>query len=215
MPDLTDLSKEPDHVLEAYGPDVRKPGSYAFNCLLARRLAERDVRFVQLYHMGWDQHGNLPKQIRGQCHDTDQPSAALVQDLKQRGLLDDTLVIWGGEFGRTVYCQGELTATNYGRDHHPALLHRLAGRRRHQGRPHPRRDRRLLVQHRPRPGGRVRPERHDPAPARHRPHPPDLPLPGPRLPPDRRPRHGGEGHSRLTRRRRSEQADDRRGSGRY
>jgi Protein of unknown function (DUF1501) len=119
VPDLTDFSKEPEHVLEAYGPDVRKPGTYAFNCLLARRLAERDVRFVQLYHMGWDQHGNLPKQIRGQCHDTDQPSAALVQDLKQRGLLDDTLVIWGGEFGRTVYCQGELTATNYGRDHHP------------------------------------------------------------------------------------------------
>jgi hypothetical protein len=119
VPDLTDLSKEPARVLEAYGPDVRKPGSYAFNCLLARRLAERDVRFVQLYHMGWDQHDNLPKQIRGQCRDTDQPTAALVQDLKQRGLLDDTLVIWGGEFGRTVYCQGGLTDTNYGRDHHP------------------------------------------------------------------------------------------------
>jgi hypothetical protein len=119
VPDLTDLSKEPAHVLEAYGPEVRKPGSYAFNCLLARRLAERDVRFVQLYHMGWDQHGNLPQQIRGQCHDTDQPTAALVQDLKQRGLLEDTLVIWGGEFGRTIYCQGQLTDTNYGRDHHP------------------------------------------------------------------------------------------------
>jgi hypothetical protein len=119
VPDLTDLSKEPAHVLEAYGPDVRKPGSYAFNCLLARRLAERNVRFVQLYHMGWDQHDNLPKQIRGQCHDTDQPTAALVQDLKRRGLLEDTLVIWGGEFGRTVYCQGGLTTTNYGRDHHP------------------------------------------------------------------------------------------------
>jgi hypothetical protein len=119
VPDLTDLSKEPAHVLEAYGPDVRKPGSYAFNCLLARRLSERDVRFVQLYHMGWDQHGNLPTQIAGQCHDTDQPTAALVKDLKQRGLLDDTLVIWGGEFGRTVYSQGTLTDTNYGRDHHP------------------------------------------------------------------------------------------------
>ncbi|HEY1377389.1 MAG TPA: DUF1501 domain-containing protein [Gemmataceae bacterium] len=119
VPDLTDLGKEPKHVLEMYGPDVQTPGSYAFNCLLARRLAERDVRFVQLYHMGWDQHGNLPKQIRGQCRDTDQPSAALVQDLKRRGLLDDTLVVWGGEFGRTVYSQGELTETNYGRDHHP------------------------------------------------------------------------------------------------
>jgi hypothetical protein len=119
VPELTDLSNEPAHVLEAYGPEVRKPGTYAFNCLLARRLAERDVRFIQLYHMGWDQHGNLPKQIRGQCRDTDQPSAALVQDLKQRGLLDDTLVIWGGEFGRTVYSQGALTETNYGRDHHP------------------------------------------------------------------------------------------------
>jgi hypothetical protein len=119
VPDLTDLSREPEHVLRLYGPEVRKPGSYAANCLLARRLAERGVRFVQLYHMGWDQHGNLPKQIRGQCRDTDQASAALVRDLKQRGLLDDTLIIWGGEFGRTVYSQGELTATNYGRDHHP------------------------------------------------------------------------------------------------
>jgi hypothetical protein len=119
VPALTDLSKEPAHVLEMYGPNVRKPGTYAFNCLLARRLAERDVRFIQLYHMGWDQHLTLPKQIRGQCRDTDQSSAALITDLKQRGLLDDTLVIWGGEFGRTVYCQGELTETNYGRDHHP------------------------------------------------------------------------------------------------
>jgi hypothetical protein len=119
VPELTDLSREPEHVLRMYGPEVRKPGSYAANCLLARRLAERGVRFVQLYHMGWDQHGNLPKQIRGQCRDTDQASAALVRDLKQRGLLDDTLVIWGGEFGRTVYSQGELTAANYGRDHHP------------------------------------------------------------------------------------------------
>jgi hypothetical protein len=119
VPELTDLSREPEHVLKMYGPDVRKPGTYAANCLLARRLAERGVRFIQLYHMGWDQHGNLPKQIRGQCHDTDQASAALVRDLQQRGLLDDTLVIWGGEFGRTVYSQGELTADNYGRDHHP------------------------------------------------------------------------------------------------
>src|SRR5579864_1581536 len=119
VPELTDLSREPKHVLDLYGPDVTKPGSYAANCLLARRLAERGVRFIQLYHMGWDHHGTLPKQIRNQCRDTDQPSSALIQDLKQRGLLDDTLVIWGGEFGRTVYSQGQLTADNYGRDHHP------------------------------------------------------------------------------------------------
>ena len=119
VPDLTDISKEPKHVLDMYGPDVQRPGSYARNCLLARRLIERDVRFVQLYHMGWDQHGDLPGQISKQCKDTDQASAALVKDLKQRGLLDDTLVVWGGEFGRTVYSQGALTATDYGRDHHP------------------------------------------------------------------------------------------------
>ena len=119
VPELTDLASEPKPILDMYGPDVRKPGSYAANCLLARRLAERGVRFIQLYHMGWDHHGNLPKQIQNQCRDTDQPSAALIRDLKQRGLLDDTLVIWGGEFGRTIYSQGELTADNYGRDHHP------------------------------------------------------------------------------------------------
>jgi hypothetical protein len=119
VPELTDLSSEPQSVLELYGPDVHKPASYAANCLLARRLAERGVRFIQLYHMGWDQHGDLPSQIKSQCRDTDQASAALVKDLKQRGLLDDTLIIWGGEFGRTIYSQGQLTATNYGRDHHP------------------------------------------------------------------------------------------------
>lgn len=119
VPDLTDISREPRHVLEMYGPEVRTPGSYAFNCLLARRLTERGVRFVQLFHRGWDQHTNLPRQITGQARDTDQPSAALIRDLKSRGLLDDTLVIWGGEFGRTVYCQGTLTHDNYGRDHHP------------------------------------------------------------------------------------------------
>ena len=119
VPELTDLTREPQSVLDLYGPDVQKPGSYAANCLLARRLAERGVRFIQLYHMGWDQHSDLPNQIRSQCRDTDQPSAALIRDLKQRGLLDDTLVIWGGEFGRTVYSQGQLTTTTYGRDHHP------------------------------------------------------------------------------------------------
>jgi hypothetical protein len=118
VPELTDISKEPEHVLNLYGPDVKKPGSFAYNCLLARRMAERGVRFVQLYHRGWDQHGDLPRRIREQCHDCDQPSAALVKDLKERGLLEDTLVVWGGEFGRTVYCQGKIEPTNYGRDHH-------------------------------------------------------------------------------------------------
>ncbi len=119
VPEVTDLSGEPDHVLEMYGPDVRKPGTFAANCLLARRLAERGVRFIQLYHQGWDQHGGLPGGIKTQARETDQPCAALLKDLKQRGLLDDTLVIWGGEFGRTSYCQGKLTPNNYGRDHHP------------------------------------------------------------------------------------------------
>lgn len=119
VPELTDLSKEPVKTFERYGPDARKPGTFAFNCILARRLAERGVRFIQLFHRGWDQHGNLPENIRKQCLDTDQPSAALIMDLKERGLLEDTLVIWGGEFGRTVYSQGKLTAENYGRDHHP------------------------------------------------------------------------------------------------
>ncbi len=119
VPELTDLSKEPDRVFELYGPDSRKPGTFAANCLLARRLAERGVRFIQLFHRGWDQHTKLPKQIVGQSRDTDQPSAALIHDLRERGLLDDTLVVWGGEFGRTVYCQGKLTADDYGRDHHP------------------------------------------------------------------------------------------------
>jgi hypothetical protein len=119
VPELTDLSKETDSTFERYGPDSRKPGTFAFNCILARRMAERGVRFIQLFHRGWDQHGDLPKNIAKQCADTDQPSAALITDLKERGLLDDTLVIWGGEFGRTVYSQGKLTETSYGRDHHP------------------------------------------------------------------------------------------------
>jgi hypothetical protein len=119
VPGVTDLSKEPDRVFELYGPDSRKPGTYAANCLLARRLAESGVRFIQLYHQGWDQHSNLPAGIKGQARETDQASAALVMDLKQRGMLDDTLVIWGGEFGRTCYSQGKLTKNDYGRDHHP------------------------------------------------------------------------------------------------
>jgi hypothetical protein len=119
VPELIDISDEDENTLSAYGPEVERRGSYAYNCLLARRLAERGVRFVQLFHRGWDQHTSLPKQIAAQCRDTDQATAALVADLKQRGLLDDTLVVWGGEFGRTVYSQGALTATDYGRDHHP------------------------------------------------------------------------------------------------
>ncbi len=119
VPELTDLSAEPARTFDLYGPDARKPGTFAANCLLARRLAERGVRFVQLFHRGWDQHTNLPKQIVGQAKDTDQACAGLIQDLKERGLLNDTMVVWGGEFGRTVYCQGKLTADNYGRDHHP------------------------------------------------------------------------------------------------
>jgi len=119
VPEAVDTSKEPESVFDLYGPDSKKPGTFAANCLLARRLAERGVKFIQLYHQGWDQHGNLPKGIATQCRETDQASAALVLDLKQRGLLDDTLVIWGGEFGRTNYSQGKLTADDYGRDHHP------------------------------------------------------------------------------------------------
>jgi hypothetical protein len=119
VPEVTDVSQEPDSIFEMYGEDARDPGTYAANCLMARRLLERDVKFVQLYHQGWDQHGSLPSGIKNQARKTDQASAALVMDLKQRGLLDDTLVIWGGEFGRTNYCQGKLTPTNYGRDHHP------------------------------------------------------------------------------------------------
>lgn len=119
VPELTDTSSEPDHIFKLYGEDSRQPGTFASNCLLARRLCERGVRFVQLFHRGWDQHSNLPEKLAQQCADTDRASAALVLDLAQRGLLKDTLVVWGGEFGRTVYCQGRLTKSDYGRDHHP------------------------------------------------------------------------------------------------
>lgn len=119
VPELMNISGEPQHILDLYGPDVTKPGTYASQCLLARRLVERGVRFVQLFHIGWDQHANLPADIGGQCRDTDQPSASLIKDLEARGLLDETLVVWGGEFGRTMYCQGDLKPDKYGRDHHP------------------------------------------------------------------------------------------------
>lgn len=128
VPDLTDISGETKETLDLYGPEVSTPGTFAANCLLARRLAERNVRFVQIYIRGWDQHGSLPKDLASQCHDVDQGCAALVKDLKQRGMLDDTLVVWGGEFGRTVYCQGTLTRENYGRDHHPrCFVYWMAG----------------------------------------------------------------------------------------
>ncbi len=118
-PELADVATEPEHVFELYGEESRQPGTFAANCLLARRMIERGVRFVQLYHRGWDHHTNLPSKLPGKCRQVDQPAAALVRDLKQRGLLDDTLVIWAGEFGRTVYCQGELREGDFGRDHHP------------------------------------------------------------------------------------------------
>jgi hypothetical protein len=119
IPDATDLTDEPEWLLDEYGPDARTPGTYAANCILARRLAERGVRFIQLYHPDWDHHAGLPNGIRTLCRETDQASAALVRDLKRRGLLSDTLVIWGGEFGRTNYCQGKLVGNDFGRDHHP------------------------------------------------------------------------------------------------
>lgn len=119
VPEIMDVTKESDDIIKLYGSECLVPGTYAANCLLARKLSENGVRFIQLYHQGWDQHGNLPNEMRGQAKDVDQPSAALITDLKQRGLLDETLVIWGGEFGRTNYCQGKMTPENYGRDHHP------------------------------------------------------------------------------------------------
>ncbi len=118
VPELMDLQDEPERVFEMYGPNARQPGTFARNCIVARRLSERGVPYIQLFHRGWDQHSSLPRLIRGQCHDIDRPAAALVQDLKQRGMLDETLVVWGGEFGRTIYSQGELTKDNHGRDHH-------------------------------------------------------------------------------------------------
>jgi hypothetical protein len=122
VPDALNLKEEPQYIYDMYGEEAKIPGTYAANCLQARRLAERDVKFIQLYHTGWDQHGNLPSQIKKQAQDTDQATAALILDLKQRGLLEDTLVIWGGEFGRTSFSQGRLTAQNYGRDHHPGCF---------------------------------------------------------------------------------------------
>ena len=126
VPDLTDISDEPQYILDLYGPDATVPGTFANCCLLSRRMAERGVRFTQIFHRGWDQHNNLPKDLPNQCRDVDQPSAALLTDLRQRGMLDDTLVIWGGEFGRTIYCQGKLTKKTYGRGPPSQVLHGLA-----------------------------------------------------------------------------------------
>ena len=182
-----DLSKEPKRRLDMYGAEPGKP-SFANNCLLARRLVERGVRFVQLYHEAWDQHGNLVKDIKKNCKDTDQACAALVKDLKQRGLLDDTLVIWGGEFGRTPMVQGG----DDGRDHHPnAFTMWLAGGGIKPGITLGETDEfgfNAVEGQSPRP----RPARHDAAPAGLRSHQADLPLPGPRFPADRRPRRSGE-----------------------
>src|SRR5262245_10955227 len=179
VPELTDISKEPEHILKMYGPDVKKPGTFAYNCLLARRMAERGVRFTQLYHRGWDQHGDLPNRIREQSRDCDQPSAALVKDLKERGLLEDTLVIWGGEFGRTVYCQGKIEPNNYGRDHHGRCYSVWMAGGRDQARHELRPNRRFLLQHRRKPCPHPRSQRHDPALPGHQPRTPHLPLPRP------------------------------------
>ena len=181
------------HILDLYGiDDTGTDGGFARNCLLARRMAERGVRFVQLMHRGWDQHSNLPTQIRGQCRDVDQPAAALVKDLKQRGLLDDTLVIWGGEFGRTVYSQGTLTPDEL-RPRPPwPLLHDVDGRRRHQaGHQLTARPTTICYNIVKDPVHIHDLQRHHPPLPGHRPHPADLPLPGPRLPADRRPRKSG------------------------
>jgi len=169
VPDLTDLSTEPPATFELYGSDSRKPGTYAANCILARRLAERGVRFIQLFHRGWDQHNNLPKEIAGECLQTDQASAALIQDLDQRGLLKDTLVVWGGEFGRRVYSQGTLTESNYGRDHHPhCFTVWMAGGGVKGGMT--RRNGRLQLQRGKRSYRRARPARHDSSLSGRQPH---------------------------------------------
>ncbi len=185
VPELTDLAKEPQSVFDLYGPDARKPGTFAANCLLARRMVERGVRFIQLYHRGWDHHGGLPANIPLQCRDIDQAQAALITDLKQRGLLEDTLIVWGGEFGRTVYGQGGLQ-DDYGRDHHGrCFCVWLAGGGIKPGLVYGRTDD-YQLQHRRAAGAHPRPERHDPALPGDRPHPAHVPLPRPRFPPDRR-----------------------------
>ena len=165
-PEVMQIANEPQHILEMYGAEPGKP-SFANTCLLSRRLLERGVRFVQIFHESWDQHGNLVHDIKKNCQDTDQACAALIKDLKQRGMLEDTLVVWGGEFGRTPMVEG---GGNDGRDHHPNAFIDVAGRRRRQARHHLRRDRRARLRRRQGSGPRARPARHDPPPARLRPH---------------------------------------------
>ena len=197
VPELTDISNESQATLDLYGDEVKKPGTFAANCLLARRLAERGVRFTQVFIRQWDQHGNLPKDIRRQCGIIDQPCYALIQDLKQRGLLDDTLVIWGGEFGRTIYCQGGLTKTNYGRDHHPRCYTKwmagagIKGGRRLRG------NRRFQLQRdrESRPHSRF--ECDDSGSARCQSRTIDFPAPGSRFPPDGCAWKRGSRHSGL------------------
>ena len=185
IPRVADIAAEPRHILDMYGPDVHTPGTFARNCLLTRRLIEEGVKFVQLVQVGWDHHARIAERHPPDCMAVDQPTAALIADLKQRGLLDDTLVIWGGEFGRTSYAQGTLSDT-MGRDHHGGCFtYLLAGggvKRRHELR----RNRRVQLQHRQGPGHRPRPARHDASSARHRSQAAHLSLPGPRLSPDGR-----------------------------
>jgi hypothetical protein len=180
VPELTDLSKEPASTYKLYGDDARNGGTFANTCVMARRLIERGVRFVQVYHRGWDQHALLPETLAAQCKDVDQGCFGLVQDLKSRGLLDETLVIWGGEFGRTVYSQGKLTDTKLRARSSPALLHDVARRRRRQGRRRAWRDGRVQLQHREGSGARARPAGDDSAPVRHRPRAVHVPLSGAR-----------------------------------
>ena len=195
VPELTDISKEPANTFELYGEDARKPGTFAANCLLARRLAERGVRFIQLYHRDWDHHGDLPADLPKRCKDVDQASAALIPDLKQRGMLDDTLVVWGGEFGRTVYCQGRLTATDYGRDHHGRCFTMwMAGGGIKPGVTVGETDD-YCYNITQRPGPRARSAGDHSALPGHRSPAADVQVPGPRLPPDGRRRASGEGDS--------------------
>ena len=215
VPELMDLSKETEETFQLYGEDAKTPGTFAACCLNARRLAERGVRNIQIFHRGWDAHGNLPREHESQCKDIDQGCAALIKDLKRKDLLKDTLVVWGGEFGRTAYCQGKLTKENYGRDHHPRCFSVWMAGGGHQTRHHLRTHGRLRLQHcrrrrQPPPPAAgqgqadsrsdaySRPQCDDTASIRYRPHPTDLPLPGTRLPFDRCPRACGARSHRVT-----------------
>jgi hypothetical protein len=185
VPELADLSKEPQSTWDLYGPEAKEPGTFAYNCLMARRLAERGVRFTQVYKRGWDMHDNVTGILPIILRETDRGCYALVTDLKQRGLLDDTLVIWAGEFGRTVYSQGGLTPDNYGRDHHPRCYTHVDDRRRRAHRHHLRRDRRLQLQRGQGSGHSSRFQRDHSALPGHRPQQADLQVSGARSETDR------------------------------